>query len=161
MGKFKATQRTDGISTSDIITRIVKDYDVYVRRNLARGYSAKDLNVGFVKGTKFQLEAIKDRVSRSVDKRRKIIGEKSQEMLGKWEDKSHELVKDFGDLFEKGAKILMSGRNKVLDKVDHIMHSFSPIGSRSPSPTSDGARESDESEDDKEANASFLVSTPL
>jgi choline-phosphate cytidylyltransferase len=48
-GRFKATQRTDGVSTSDIILRILKDYNDYVLRNLKRGYTRKQLGVSLFK----------------------------------------------------------------------------------------------------------------
>ncbi|KAJ3259612.1 Choline-phosphate cytidylyltransferase B [Boothiomyces macroporosus] len=44
-GKFLATQRTEGISTSDLIGRVVRNYDVYLERNVKRGYTAQELNI--------------------------------------------------------------------------------------------------------------------
>ncbi|VDP70849.1 unnamed protein product [Schistosoma curassoni] len=50
---FLVTQRTEGISTTDVIGRIVRDYDVYLRRNIRRGLSRKDLNISYMKVSSF------------------------------------------------------------------------------------------------------------
>lgn len=55
-GMFLTTQRTEGISTSDIITKIIKDYDKYLLRNFARGASRKDLNVSWLKKNELDIK---------------------------------------------------------------------------------------------------------
>lgn len=46
----------DTVSTSDVVARIVKDYDIYARRNLARGYSAEQLNLNLIDVSLFQFK---------------------------------------------------------------------------------------------------------
>ncbi|KPM08087.1 choline-phosphate cytidylyltransferase B-like protein [Sarcoptes scabiei] len=98
-GMFLATQRTEGISTSDLVARIVRDYDVYARRNLARGYTAKELNVSFLNEKKFFLQNKMDELK---DKGKMLVenfGEKRHEFIQKWEDKSREFINNFIELF--------------------------------------------------------------
>lgn len=53
-GKFRAIKRTEGISTSEIILRIIRDYNDYVLRNLSRGYTRKDMNVSLFREKKIR-----------------------------------------------------------------------------------------------------------
>ncbi|KAG5418778.1 PCT1 [Candida metapsilosis] len=55
-GMFLTTQRTEGISTSDIITKIIRDYDKYLMRNFARGATREDLNVSWLKKNELEFK---------------------------------------------------------------------------------------------------------
>ncbi|EFC43918.1 predicted protein, partial [Naegleria gruberi] len=48
MHRFLTIKRTEGVSTSDLIMRIVKDRDVYIERNLKRGYTPDQLNISLL-----------------------------------------------------------------------------------------------------------------
>ncbi|KAL8938310.1 MAG: hypothetical protein Q9211_003261 [Gyalolechia sp. 1 TL-2023] len=55
-GKFLVTQRTDGVSTTGIITKIVRDYEKYIARQFKRGTSRQELNVSWLKKNELDLK---------------------------------------------------------------------------------------------------------
>ncbi|XP_076667150.1 choline-phosphate cytidylyltransferase A isoform X2 [Andrena cerasifolii] len=135
-GMFVATQRTEGVSTSDIVARIVKDYDIYVRRNLARGYSAKELNVSFLSN---KFDDLKDKGKRVMEN----IGEKRMDMISKWEEKS----RDFIDAF-----LLLFGREGRLSTIwneskGRLMQALSPPASPKRDGSPNGSNSSNNDED--------------
>merc|ERR1711872_754222 len=87
-GMFMPTQRTEGVSTSDIVARIVRDYDTYVRRNLARGYSRQELNLSYLSGQKYALQNKVDEVQHKV-----------HDTITRWEEQSKELILSFLHMF--------------------------------------------------------------
>ncbi|KAF2083838.1 hypothetical protein K490DRAFT_50628 [Saccharata proteae CBS 121410] len=55
-GKFLVTQRTEGVSTTGVITKIVRDYDQYIQRQLKRGTSRQELNVSWLKKNELEIK---------------------------------------------------------------------------------------------------------
>ncbi|CAO3684870.1 unnamed protein product [Rhizopus stolonifer] len=100
-GRFFPTERTDGISTSDLITRIVRDYDAYLRRNLERGVSAKELNISFLKERKIKTK-------KSIEDLRQTLKTAINDTILHWEDKSHDFIRGFSGVF---------GAEDVVDKL--------------------------------------------
>ncbi|XP_055716704.1 choline-phosphate cytidylyltransferase A-like isoform X2 [Phlebotomus papatasi] len=139
-GMFVATERTEGVSTSDIVARIVKDYDIYVRRNLARGYSAKDLNVSFLNEKKFRLQ-------NKMDELKGKAKEVKVDLLRSWEEKSRDFIETF---------LLLFGRERLSniwnESKGRIMQAFSPPGSPSGSVNGD--------DDDPEQGSDSLPNSP-
>ena len=132
-GMFVATQRTEGVSTSDIVARIVRNYDSFVRRNLARGYSRKDLNVSFLRGQRLKIQNKYDEVK---DKTKKFLESKKHD----WEESSKEVLGKFLRIF--------GGTDWNLDTLwnRHRRYLTSPPSSPrgSPSPSESGSSGSDE-----------------
>ena len=117
-GMFVATERTEGVSTSDIVARIVKDYDLYVRRNLARGYTAKELNVSFLNEKKFRLQNKMDEIKDKVKSQKRDI-------ITKWEEKSADIIRTFLLMFGKDSRISHFWN----DSKNMIKSALSPPGS--------------------------------
>ncbi|CAH8493419.1 unnamed protein product [Schistosoma mattheei] len=98
-GMFLVTQRTEGISTTDVIGRIVRDYDVYLRRNIRRGLSRKDLNISYMKEKSIQLQDNLENMMKRGSTFIQNFDSKRREFVDQLEDISHEVVRSFMRIF--------------------------------------------------------------
>ncbi|GMI98513.1 phosphorylcholine cytidylyltransferase [Hibiscus trionum] len=120
-GKFKETKRTEGISTSDIIMRIVKDYNQYVLRNLDRGYSRKELGVSYVKEKRLRVNMRLKKLQEKVKEQQEKVGEKIQIVAmhrNEWVENADRWVAGFLEMFEEGChKMGTAIRDRIQERL--------------------------------------------
>ncbi|KAA8526162.1 hypothetical protein F0562_007738 [Nyssa sinensis] len=121
IGKFKETKRTDGISTSDIIMRIVKDYNQYVMRNLDRGYTRKELGVSYVKEKRLRvnmrLKKLHDKVKEHQEKIQ-TVAKTAGMHRDEWVENADRWVAGFLEMFEEGChKMGTAIRDRIQERL--------------------------------------------
>lgn len=130
-GMFLTTQRTEGISTSDIITKIIRDYDKYLARNFARGATRKELNVSWLKMNELEFKKhISDFRTYWTKNRdnfnnvsRDLYFEVREYMRGK-KDKDHSLS-DTDDIISRGSSPLTDFAAKYIGNRNKELNEFS------------------------------------
>jgi choline-phosphate cytidylyltransferase len=80
-GKFLVTQRTEGVSTTGIITKVVRDYDKYIARQFKRGASRQELNVSWLKKNELEIK--------------RHVGELRESIRSNWNMTGQELTREF------------------------------------------------------------------
>ncbi|EQB61846.1 phosphate cytidylyltransferase beta isoform [Vairimorpha apis BRL 01] len=97
---FIPLKRTKGISTSGIITNIVRDYDKFVIRNLDRGCSPKELNISFIQLNTIKMKKHVDEIIKVIDIHTKINNIKIEFKVANkyWDNVIHRLVEKFQNL---------------------------------------------------------------
>ncbi|OAY66593.1 Choline-phosphate cytidylyltransferase 2 [Ananas comosus] len=119
IGKFKETNRTEGISTSDIIMRILKDYNQYVMRNLARGYTRKDLGVSYEKQLRVNMKINKLRETVKAHQQKLHTVAKTAGMHHEeWVVNADRWVAGFLEKFEEGCHIMETAiKDRIQEKL--------------------------------------------
>ncbi|SBS90429.1 choline-phosphate cytidylyltransferase, putative (CCT) [Plasmodium ovale curtisi] len=129
-GKFKATQRTSGVSTTDLIVRILKNYEDYIERSLQRGIHPNELNIGVTKAQSIKMkknlirwgEKVTDGITKvtltdkplgtDFDQGIDIIRDKAHELFKLWRHHSKKLLKDFAKSFDPMITIIRKKNKK-------------------------------------------------
>eukprot|EP00920_Eleutheroschizon_duboscqi_P036022 GHVT01087208.1.p2 GENE.GHVT01087208.1~~GHVT01087208.1.p2 ORF type:complete len:288 (-),score=24.30 GHVT01087208.1:617-1480(-) len=110
--KFKATQRTSGVSTTDLIVRILQNYEDYVDRSLRRGVKPTELHIGVAKANSILMkknlqqwgEKVSDELTRATLTDRPL-GSNFDEGIDKFRNSVHHTY----DVWSKHSKKFLEG----------------------------------------------------
>jgi len=134
---FIPTSRTEGISTTDLINRIVRDYNDFVLRNLQRGMSREELNVSWTREKRIKLDAqmkkmgkqmkeVGDRMEHQFDEIKANIRNNVEDIsfsIGRWIDVSQKRAEDFLKLYGKLGDFFKEQREKLSLKFSELAQS--------------------------------------
>ena len=107
-GRFLPTLRTEGISTSDLLVRILKERDSYAERNLKKGYSREQLNLGVFDYLLIKLKG----ATKDVEKSFKEIAQKAENKIDNFKQKTLKATLEVEKSIKRIAK---KAENKIDD----------------------------------------------
>lgn len=91
--RFIATQRTPSISTTSLITRLLRDYDLFLRRQILRGISKEDLNISSFKERQVK---IAEKLNVEIDGLKNEL----RDIMKYWETRSNKWLNSFISKFD-------------------------------------------------------------
>ncbi|XP_010260648.1 PREDICTED: choline-phosphate cytidylyltransferase 2-like [Nelumbo nucifera] len=153
VGKFKETKRTEGISTSDIIMRILKDYNQYVMRNLDRGYTRKELGVSYVKEKRLRVNMGLNKLREKVKEHQEKVEKKIQTVAktagmhhNMWVENADRWVAGFLEMFEEGCHKMGTA---IRDRIQEKLKRQQSKGSKFLQDGKEGDEDEDEDDDEE------------
>ncbi|KAI9794779.1 MAG: hypothetical protein M1816_002907 [Peltula sp. TS41687] len=118
-GKFLVTQRTEGVSTTGIITKIVRDYEKYIARQFKRGTSRQELNVSWLKKNELDLKRHVNELRDNIRQNWSTTGQElSKEFKQFWQNNTGTPVRSlspFGSHFNKAPASSSSSSTLTVD----------------------------------------------
>ncbi|KAF8820788.1 cholinephosphate cytidylyltransferase [Cardiosporidium cionae] len=118
IGKFKATVRTAGVSTTDLLVRILQNYEEYIDRSLRRGIKPKELNIGYATANsiviKKNIQRWSEKVSTELTKvtlTDRPLGTNFDESVDSFRDRIHQTF----DIWRKYSGIFLKGFVQTFD----------------------------------------------